>query len=331
MYDEILDRANKFFENHTFEVYYLFDSQGEPIAPTNVKIKLTGVKDLISMGDFKPFITYTAYILPSNEQSDKFNSVLSTHFGSETVINTFDRGAYSNFEWVMTKKLSELLKYFSLPEAVLTKVVNQVEPMKINENLIVESKVDGAVRKIVKDILDLIKFQRNGEFILPEDVRIEDNTYKFSNLPEFTIELEVIESDVVDRFDVECGYYKEEEVITVDIVINPDVRYTVLYDVVGELNEQIRHELEHMIQNARGEELPKKEPKSPSKYYSQPHEIGAQVAGFKRKAKITKQPYEKVVRQWFEENKHKHRLNPKQSEKIIQKLLDATNGIRKIN
>lgn len=328
MYDDVLDRANKFFENHTFEVYHLFDAEGEPIAPTNVKIKLTGVKDFISMGDSKPFILYTAYILPTNEKSDKFNSILSAHFGREAEIKTFDHGAYGNFAWVMTKKLSELLKYFSLPEAMLTKVVNEVEPMKMNESLIVESKVDGAVRKIVKDILELIKFQRNGEFVLPEDVRIEDNTYKFSNLPEFTIELEVIESDVVDRFDVECAYYKEEDVITVDIVINPDVRYTVLYDIVGELNEQLRHEMEHMIQNVRGEELPDKEPKSPSKYYSQPHEIGAQIAGFKRKAKITKQPYEKVVRNWFEENKHKHRLNPKQSEKIIQKLLNSSNGIR---
>jgi hypothetical protein len=228
----------------------------------------------------------------------------------------------------MTKKLSELLKYFSLPDAILTKVVNEVEPMKLNESLITESKVDGAVRKVVKDILELIKFQRNGEFVLPEDIRIQDETYKFSNLPEFTIELEVIESDVVDRFDVECSYYKEEDVISVDIVINPDVRYTVLYDIIGELNEQIRHEMEHMIQNVRGEELPDKEPKSPLKYYSQPHEIGAQIAGFKRKAKITKQPYEKIVRNWFEENKHKHRLNPKQSEKIIQKLLNASNGIR---
>ena len=58
MYDDILDRANKFFENHTFEVYYLFDSEGEPIAPTNVKVKLTGVKEYISMGDYKPFIMY---------------------------------------------------------------------------------------------------------------------------------------------------------------------------------------------------------------------------------------------------------------------------------
>ena len=328
MDNAVFDRANKFFENHTFEVYTLFDSEGEPIAPTNVKVKLTGVKDYISMGDYKPFITYTAYILPSNEKSDKFNSVLSAHFGRETEIKTFDNNAYGNFEWVMTKKLSELLKYFSLPDAILTKVVNEVEPMKLNESLITESKVDGAVRKVVKDILELIKFQRNGEFVLPEDIRIQDETYKFSNLPEFTIELEVIESDVVDRFDVECSYYKEEDVIAVDIVINPDVRYTVLYDIVGELNEQIRHEMEHMIQNVRGEELPDKEPKSPLKYYSQPHEIGAQIAGFKRKAKITKQPYEKIVRNWFEENKHKHRLNPKQSEKIIQKLLNASNGIR---
>ena len=49
MDNAVFDRANKFFENHTFEVYTLFDSEGEPIAPTNVKVKLTGVKDYISM------------------------------------------------------------------------------------------------------------------------------------------------------------------------------------------------------------------------------------------------------------------------------------------
>jgi hypothetical protein len=76
-----------------------------------------------------------------------------------------------------------------------------------------------------------------------------------------------------------------------------------------------------MVQNASGMELPEKEPKSPLKYYSQPHEIGAQIAGFKRKAKITKQPYEKVVRNWFEDNKHKHRMTPKQAEKVIQQII----------
>jgi hypothetical protein len=218
--------------------------------------------------------------------------------------------------------LENFLKYFGVDAGVIcTKVINEVKPMKLNESLIVESKLDNVVRTIVKDILGLIKFQRNGQFVLPEDIRIEDQTYKFSNLPEFTIELEVLESDTVDRFDVECAYYKEEDVITIDIVINPDVKYSILYDIVGELNEQVRHEIEHMVQNVRGIELPEKEPKSPLKYYTQSHEIGAQIAGFKRKAKITKQPYEKVVRNWFEDNKHKHRMTPKQAEKVIQQII----------
>jgi hypothetical protein len=328
MDNAVFDRANKFLENHIFEVHYLRDAEGELTMPTNVKVQLTGFKNYISIGNNTLFTEYTIFILPTNEYSDLFLGILRAHHGSESKINTPEMNAYHELRWVMDKKLDNLLKYFSLPDAICTKIVNEVEPMKLNEGLITESKVDGAVRKVVKDILELIKFQRNGEFTLPEDIRVEDESYKFSNLPEFTIELEVIESDVVDRFDVECAYYKEDDVISVDIVINPDVRYSILYDIVGELNEQLRHEMEHMIQNVRGVELPDKEPKSPSKYYSQPHEIGAQIAGFKRKSKITKQPYEKIVRNWFEENKDKHRLNPKQSEKIIQKLLDASNGIR---
>jgi hypothetical protein len=206
MYDNVLDRANKFFENHTFEVYYLFDSEGEPIAPTNVKIKLTGVKDYISMGDYKPFIMYTAFILPSNKKSDKFNSVLSAHFGRETEIQTFDSGAYGNFGWVMTKKLSELLKYFSLPEAILTKVVNEVEPMKLNENLIVEGRYDSIVRELVRDIVSFYKYQREGEFLLPEDLKGEKfNSYKFPGINnEFVIELNLEIDDDVENIDIDA-------------------------------------------------------------------------------------------------------------------------------
>ena len=211
MYDNVLDRANKFFENHTFEVYYLFDSEGEPIAPTNVKIKLTGVKDYISMGDYKPFIMYTAHILPSNKKSDKFNSVLSAHFGRETEIQTFDSGAYGNFAWVMTKKLSELLKYFSLPYAILTKVVNEVEPMKLNENLIFEGRYDSIVRELVKDIVSFYKYQREGEFLLPEDLKGEEyHSYKFPGINnEFVIELNLEIDDDVENIDIDAAYYRE--------------------------------------------------------------------------------------------------------------------------
>ena len=326
MYDNVLDRANKFFENHTFEVYYLFDSEGEPIAPTNVKIKLTGVKDYISMGDYKPFIMYTAYILPSNKKSDKFNSVLSAHFGRETEIQTFDSGAYGNFGWVMTKKLSELLKYFSLPDAILTKVVNEVEPMKLNENLIVEGRYDSIVRELVRDIVSFYKYQREGEFLLPEDLKGEKfNSYKFPGINnEFVIELNLEIDDDVENIDIDASYYREEDVIEITIISNPEMGYKNLELLIGELNETLRHELEHIYQYQKGYKFPKREPTSPIKYYLQPHELEAQRAGFKRIAKLQKKPLIDVITNWFNKNKKRHRLSDKEVEKVIKKILEIS-------
>jgi hypothetical protein len=326
MYDNVLDRANKFFENHTFEVYYLFDSEGEPIAPTNVKIKLTGVKDYISMGNYKPFVMYTAYILPSNKKSDKFNSVLSAHFGRETEIQTFDSGAYGNFGWVMTKKLSELLKYFSLPDAILTKVVNEVEPMKLNENLIVEGRYDSIVRELVRDIVSFYKYQREGEFLLPEDLKGEKfNSYKFPGINnEFVIELNLEIDDDVENIDIDAAYYREEDVIEITIISNPEMGYKNLELLIGELNETLRHELEHIYQYQKGYKFPKREPTSPIKYYLQPHELEAQRAGFKRIAKLQKKPLIDVITNWFNKNKKRHRLSDKEVEKVIKKILEIS-------
>ena len=326
MYDDVLDRVNKFFKNYTFEVYYLFDSEGEPVAPTNVKIKLTGVKDFISMGDSKPFITYTAYILPSNENSDKFNSILSAHFGRETTIKTFDHGAYGNFAWVMTKKLSELLKYFSLPEAILTEVVNEVDPMKMNESLITEARYDNVIRTLVKDIISLYKFQREGEFSLPEDIRGEENmTYSFPEFKnQFSIDLNLAKDDDVDTVEVDAAYYRDEDIIEVTIVSNPEIGLHNIQELIGELNETIRHELEHVSQYQKGYDFPIKEPKNPLKYYTQPHELEAQLAGFKRRSRKENRDLEEVIRGWFRRNEKNHRLKPKQVEILINKLLEMS-------
>ena len=326
MYDDVLDRVNKFFKDYTFEVYYLFDSEGEPVAPTNVKIKLTGVKDFVLMGDLKPFITYTAYILPSNENSDKFNSILSAHFGRETTIKTFDHGAYGNFAWVMTKKLSELLKYFSLPGAILTEVVNEVDPMKMNESLITEARYDNVIRTLVKDIISLYKFQREGEFSLPEDIRGEENmTYSFPEFKnQFSIDLNLAKDDDVDTVEVDAAYYRDEDIIEVTIVSNPEIGLHNIQELIGELNETIRHELEHVSQYQKGYDFPIKEPKNPLKYYTQPHELEAQLAGFKRRSRKENRDLEEVIRGWFRRNEKNHRLKPKQVEILINKLLEMS-------
>ena len=309
MYDDVLDRVNKFFKNYTFEVYYLFDSEGEPVAPTNVKIKLTGVKDFVLMGDLKPFITYTAYILPSNENSDKFNSLYRMQL-----------------EIFLTKKLSELLKYFSLPEAILTEVVNEVDPMKMNESLITEARYDNVIRTLVKDIISLYKFQREGEFSLPEDIRGEENmTYSFPEFKnQFSIDLNLAKDDDVDTVEVDAAYYRDEDIIEVTIVSNPEIGLHNIQELIGELNETIRHELEHVSQYQKGYDFPIKEPKNPLKYYTQPHELEAQLAGFKRRSRKENRDLEEVIRGWFRRNEKNHRLKPKQVEILINKLLEMS-------
>lgn len=316
--------ANKYLKDHVFELYYLPDADGNLDVPTNVKVKLTGVKHFIDMGVSKPFVMFTAYILPSNKNSDTFNSILSAHFGKETDVKTYDYEPYPHLNFVIKNKLSNLLKYFSLPEAILTKVVNEVKPMKLNESVINEARFDNAVRTVVKDIISFFKYQREGDFGLPEELRPDELVYSFPDMEtEFSVFLDLQVDENAKGIDVDADWYADDDLIYLTIISPPIQKagYKDLQELTSELNEILRHEFEHIKQMEQGYKFPKKEPVDPFKYYSQPHELEAQRAGFRRRAKGERADFETIVRNWFEKNTHKHNLNPDQQEKIIQKIL----------
>ena len=317
----VIDRVNRFFENHTFEIYYLQDGDGEYPTPTNIKVEITGVREYVSMGDKKDYVTLTLYILPSSELSDAHNSIMSGYFGHETKIETNDSGPYQNLVWVTQNKVDELLKYFSLPSSMITKVVNEVEPKKMNESLIVEGQLDKTTRKLVQDIIEFFKYQREGEFGLPEDASNDEMVYELPGFNNFSIFLDLQLSDDVDTVDVDGDLYYDDDLMYLTIISNPNAGYTILDELTKELNEVIRHELEHIRQHEQGYKFPNKEPKSPEKYYTQPHELEAQRAGFRKRAKSEKADFETLVRNWFQKNPHKHSLKPNQQEKVIQQIL----------
>jgi hypothetical protein len=317
----IIKRVNKFLENHTFEIYYLQDGNGDYPTSTNIKAEITGVRSYISMGNDTDFVTITLYILPSNELSDAHNSIMRSYFGREKKIETYDAGPYQNLVWVVTEKMNELLKYFSLPSAMVTKVINEVNPKKMNESLIVEGQLDKTTRKLVQDIIEFFKHQRQGEFGLPEDTSRGDMVYQLPGFNNFSIFLDLQLSDDVDTVDVDGDLYYDDDLLYITIISNADAGYTILDELTKELNEVIRHELEHIRQYEEGYEFPKKEPKSPEKYYTQQHELEAQRAGFKKRAKSEKVDFETLVRNWFKKNPHKHNLKPEQQEKVIQQIL----------
>jgi hypothetical protein len=316
----IIDRVNRFFENHTFEIFYLQDANGDYPVPTNIKVEITGIRSYISMGNDTDFVTITLFVLPSNELSDAHNSIMRDYFGPETKIETYDSGPYQNLVWVTQKKVDELLKYFSLPSSMITKVVNRV-PKKLNESLLVEGQLDKTTRKLVQDIIAFFKHQRKGEFGLPEDTSNGDMVYELPGFNNFSIFLDLQLSNDVDTVDVDGDLYYDDDLLYITIISNPDTGYNILDELTKELNEVIRHELEHIRQHEQGYKFPKKEPKSPEKYYTQPHELEAQRAGFKKRAKSEKVDFETLVRDWFKKNPHKHNLKPEQQEKVIQQII----------
>ena len=325
MIDFPIERINRFFDNHIFEVYLQPTHDEDYSIRTNVKIKLTGVKDYISMGDKKPHVEYTIYILPTDETSDTWNNLYADIYGRNTSINTSSQ-EYANLRWIMNKKLEDFLQYFGVNKNVIcTKVINEVEPKKMNESLITEARYDNVVRTLVKDIISLYKFQREGEFSLPEDIKGEEyTTYNFPEFEnEFSIELNLATDDDVETVEIDAAYYRDEDVIEVTIVSNPEIGLHNVQELIGELNETIRHELEHVSQHQKGYDFPK-EPKNPFKYYTQPYELEAQLAGFKRRARKENRDLEEVIRGWFRRNEKKHRLKPKQVEILIKKLLEMS-------
>ena len=188
--------------------------------------------------------------------------------------------------------------------------------------LIKEDKFDGVVRQIVRDIITIVKKEKDGEYGLPEDLYEDQMEYDFPYIENtFSIFLQLSSDESVDGFDVDAEYYKDEDVISVEIVTNPSFGQDIIQPLIGELNEVIRHELEHMKQHQKGFKFPDREPKNPEKYYTQQHELEAQRAGFKRRSRGEKVDYESLVRKWFDDNIHKHRMNKDQAERVIQRIL----------
>ena len=132
--------------------------------------------------------------------------------------------------------------------------------------------------------------------------------------------MKIIPTDAVDGFSLDSEYYSDDDTIDVEINYNPKFGQEIMYDLIGELNDVIRHELEHIKQNLSNYEF-RDEPKKSKNYYSQEHELDAQIAGFKRRAKLEKRKLSDVMWDWFDKNSKRHNLNPDEVKIIIKKLL----------
>jgi hypothetical protein len=282
-----------------------------------VKVELTGTKEMYRAGDKMTFITYTTFIQPSSPMMNTLTDLLMRgHKELEPRDLTF---------YILNNRISDQLQRFLLywgieNPVICTKVINETNN-NINESLIMEGKYDRIVRQIVNDILSVFKTKKVGGFSLPEDLRETDLYYDYPQFKkEFGVFVNFEQSDDVETFEVDGDLYYDDDTIEILVITNPNSGNEILNDLVNELNEVVRHEIEHIIQYDGGMKR-KKEPTDSEKYYMQQHELDAQKAGFKRRARREKNNMETLVRNWFKKYPHKHTLNPEQQERVIQKIL----------
>jgi len=312
-----IERLNKFLSEHTFKVE---DPIGE-VAPQDmyaiVKVQLTGTKEMVRIGDLTTFITYTTLIQPSGPMMNTLAGLLMRD-QKELELDNQDMTFYILNNRV-SDQLEKFLLYWGIENPVMcTKVINETSN-NVNESKTM-SKLNDVTNILVSDILKVVTSTKEGRFILPEWFNQEEMVYTESVINGYTLELVVETSEDVVDFEIDGDLYYDDDLININITINPNMDEETMRDLIGEIIETTRHEVEHINQYDNGLERTQ-EPKSSEQYYSQDKEIGAQRAGFKMRSTEQNVDFETLVRNWFKKYPHKHELIPEQQERVIQKIL----------
>lgn len=309
---KLIDVINKRLKGKTFDV----EQFGIKL---KVKVEITGQKEMISVGELKDYLTFTVFIQPSAEE---FNNIINLIFKNKVtnVVSYNMSGLEVGIHRAVSEILHNIIMYYKDDLGViLTKIVNEQISEQITESVLIEGKYDGLTRKLVRDVIRVFKSEDSGSFTLPEYFE-DEMTYEFGGAADLTLELELEENTDLEDFEVDGEYYRDNNTISVKVEYNPEKKLLLTQKLIGELNETIRHEIEHMSQKHRGYKY-RQEPEEPLKYYTQKREIEAQVAGFRRRAKQERRPVEDIMREWFKKYEKRHRLSPDQIEKVIKKLL----------
>jgi hypothetical protein len=201
-----------------------------------------------------------------------------------------------------------------------------VEIEEIKNDIILErnkSELRNIIRTIVRDVVKVFKENEDGTFYLPEELDDDNMFYEFTDLPiPIGFELEIEQDRKIDDFILNADYWRDEDTISIKIKYNPTNKQKLIYDIVGELNELVGHELRHVYQKLNSlYDLDQPEETDSFKYYTQPEEIDAQIFGFKRMSKMTKKPFITVMKNWFEKNKDIHNLTDDETKKVMEIII----------
>ena len=317
--DTEIDRLNKFLENKTFTYKGELIENSKFQVDLDYKFEIIGCRRMISVGEYYDYVSISLIMVNCRDKLSQLMFDSQDTKGSE-FWTKFLNGHFFFFKYQMIEEIGNILINFDSDIRIVIDKFNVELPEK--ENIQEQKMTRGTIRNVVKDIVNILKTKSTGEYSLPDNDY--GGGYDFSQFPvEFSVELYLEHTNSFNGYKLNAQYSSEDDVIEIKIIYNPSDLKTSLYDIVGELNEVVAHELEHSLQGYRGDYDGKRDEETDSlTYYLQPHEIPAQVAGFKRLSKLRRVPFESVVRDWFRTHTEIHGLTEDEREIVINKLLN---------
>ena len=315
-----LEKINEILSTRTFK----FKGQIIPDAPESLhsdidyKFKIDGYKKLTSVGEEYDYALLNVVIIGLNDKLSRLLFNPEDNEQGKMIAKSFENRLYK-FYSSLNSDMTRFLRIFDTE--IRTTIDSLTFDVEKPENIIESRMSRVAVRTTVKDIVYKLKDGEEGYFMLPGE---NGEEYEFTNLPfKYSVNLILQIDENLDGYKMDGYYLHKTDVIEIIIEFNPKTLRKNFYNIIGELNDIVAHELEHGFQYNVDGKKHTKEPKQSFKYYTQPHEIDAQRVGFRRVAKLRKLPYNDVVRDWFETHKEIHGLTDDEMEKVIQIIING--------
>ena len=228
----------------------------------------------------------------------------------------------AGFDYLMRDIGSEMEQIFKVLD---TNVNAQVENLKISESVetedplrraqVSEAKVPRTmVRGIIQKIVNTLKKKEEGEINIPF----------MSGGEEYNIMVDIRFNDEIESardFDLNSFYNTDTGDVEILIQVDPDRLEKSLFSIIGELNDDLTHELQHSRQSEEGRLDDEDFQGDNFEYFMQPAEIEAQYFGLKQKAKSMRLPMEDVIDDWFMFRQEKFELTDDEVAKIKNAVL----------
>lgn len=199
----------------------------------------------------------------------------------------------------------------------------------MGETIILEGKYDSATGRVVRDIIKVIKKTKGypiNEMVyinLPHDLTGADEYEMEKADITFNVEVNIQRGEDVMDYKIESYKIREEDTLQFNMIINPKKEPEVYRGMYMKLQEDVRHEMEHILQDWGRGDRPSpsdedNEGETTFEHHSRIEEVPAMVQGYYRRAKLEKRPLDEIMIDDLDDEIEKGNLNRHQAEELLR-------------